>query len=137
MPPWAAGPELQRFVNRLVQGLPLRQPSAIDSSRLCRLLAERAGGITLHIRRALERAAIAAVRSGEERITAAALEATAVWGSAQVMLPALDVAPPSIFWGKQEIAIDAFHHAVYALTTGIAYRLLSPRAPRRFNCRIN
>jgi hypothetical protein len=43
------------------------------------------------------------------------------------MLPALDVAPPSIFWGKQEIAIDAFHHAVYALTTGIAYQLLSSR----------
>lgn len=84
MPPWVAGPELQRFINRLVQGLPLRQPSAIDSPRLCRLLAERAGGITLHIRRALERAAIAAVCSGEERITAAALEATAVWGSAPI-----------------------------------------------------
>src|ERR1700746_2085184 len=37
----------------------------------------------------------------------------AIWGSAQVMLPALDIAPPSIFWGKREVAIDAFHHAVY------------------------
>jgi hypothetical protein len=43
------------------------------------------------------------------------------------MLPALDVAPPSIFWGKEEIALDAFHHAVYALASGIAYRLLSSR----------
>ena len=42
-----------------------------------------------------------------------------------VMLPAMDVAPPSIFWGKEEVAIDAFHHAVYALSTGLAYRLLT------------
>jgi hypothetical protein len=56
---------------------------------------------------------------------ATAVHGAAVWGSAQVMLPAMDVAPPSIFWGKQEVAIDAFHHAVYALAAGIAYRLLS------------
>jgi hypothetical protein len=58
---------------------------------------------------------------------ATAAHGAAVWGSAQVMLPALDVAPPSIFWGKTEIAIDAFHHAVYALATGVTYRLLSTR----------
>jgi hypothetical protein len=39
---------------------------------------------------------------------ATAAHGAAVWGSAQVMLPALDIAPPSIFWGAQEIAIDAF-----------------------------
>jgi hypothetical protein len=66
-----------------------------------------------------------AVGLSPRRATAA--HGAAVWGSAQVMLPALDVAPPSIFWGKQEIAIDAFHHAVYALGTGIAYQLLSSR----------
>jgi hypothetical protein len=49
----------------------------------------------------------------------------AIWGSAQVTLPALDIAPPAIFWGPQEIAIDAFHHAVYAAATGVAYELLS------------
>lgn len=48
----------------------------------------------------------------------------AVWGSAQVMLPALDVAPPVIFWPPAKIAIDVFHHAVYVLTTGIAYEML-------------
>jgi hypothetical protein len=58
---------------------------------------------------------------------ATAAHGVAVWGSAQVMLPAMDVAPPSIFWGKQELALDAFHHAVYALATGLAYRLLSSR----------
>ena len=51
----------------------------------------------------------------------------AVWGSAQVTLPALDIAPPSVFWAKEEIAIDALHHTVYAVATGIAYELLSSR----------
>jgi hypothetical protein len=56
---------------------------------------------------------------------ATAAHGAAVWGSAQVTLPALDIAPPSIFWGKQEVAIDAFHHTVYALATGVTYELLS------------
>jgi hypothetical protein len=56
---------------------------------------------------------------------ATAAHGAAVWGSAQVTLPALDVAPPSIFWPKEEIAIDAFHHTVYALATGVTYQLLS------------
>ena len=55
---------------------------------------------------------------------ATAAHGAAVWGSAQVTLPALDVAPPSIFWGANEVAIDAFHHTVYAVATGIAYELL-------------
>ena len=42
--PWATGPELQAFVNMLVQGLPLRQPSPVDSAKLRRLLIERSGG---------------------------------------------------------------------------------------------
>jgi hypothetical protein len=58
---------------------------------------------------------------------ATAAHGVAVWGSAQVMLPVLDVAPPAVFWPKEEIAIDAIHHTVYALATGIAYQLLSSR----------
>ena len=58
---------------------------------------------------------------------ATAAHGAAVWGSAQVMLPALEVAPPAVFWGKDEVAIDAFHHAVYALATGVAYELLNGR----------
>jgi len=58
---------------------------------------------------------------------ATAAHAAAVWGSAQVALPALDIAPPALFWAPREIAIDAFHHTVYAITTGIAYELLSDR----------
>jgi hypothetical protein len=48
----------------------------------------------------------------------------AIYGAAQVTLPALEVTPPSVFWPKEEIAIDAFHHAVYAAATGIAYELI-------------
>ena len=49
----------------------------------------------------------------------------AIYGAAQVTLPALEIAPPSIFWGAKEIAIDALHHAVYATATGLAYRLIT------------
>jgi hypothetical protein len=48
----------------------------------------------------------------------------AVWGSEQVMLPALSVAPPVTLWGKEEVAIDGLHHLVYAVATGIGYDLL-------------
>ncbi len=47
-----------------------------------------------------------------------------VWGSEQVMLPALEVAPPLTEWGAKEIAVDALHHLVYAVATGAAYSLL-------------
>lgn len=48
----------------------------------------------------------------------------AVWGGAQMMLPALDVAPPPWESPKQEVLIDAFHHAVYAIATGVAFATL-------------
>jgi len=63
--------------------------------------------------------------SGMSGKAATAAHGAAIYGAAQVTLPALEVAPPSIFWSKEEIAIDVFHHAVYALATGIAYELLS------------
>jgi hypothetical protein len=56
--------------------------------------------------------------------TATALHGAAIYGSAQVTLPALEIAPPVVFWAKEEIAIDAFHHAVYAAATGMAYELI-------------
>jgi hypothetical protein len=60
---------------------------------------------------------------------ATAAHGAAIYGSAQVTLPALDVAPPAIFWPKEEIAIDAFHHVVYATATGLAYELISNGRP--------
>jgi hypothetical protein len=47
-----------------------------------------------------------------------------VWGNEQVILPALEVAPPITEWGVEEITVDALHHIVYATGTGIAYSLL-------------
>ncbi len=47
-----------------------------------------------------------------------------VWGTEQVMLPALGVSPPATQWGAKEIAIDGWHHMVYAAATGAAYELL-------------
>jgi hypothetical protein len=55
---------------------------------------------------------------------ATAAHGAAIYGAAQATLPALEVAPPVVFWGPEEIAIDAFHHVVYATATGIAYELL-------------
>jgi hypothetical protein len=59
---------------------------------------------------------------------ATATHGAAVWGSAAVTLPALEVAPPFVFWGRKELAIDLWHHAVYATATGIAYKLIDERA---------
>ena len=56
---------------------------------------------------------------------ATAAHGAAIWGSAAVTLPALDIAPPFIFWGKEEVAIDLFHHTVYAVATGIAYEAIA------------
>jgi hypothetical protein len=57
--------------------------------------------------------------------TTATAHGAAVYGNSQVMLPALEIAPPSIFWAKEEIAIDALHHAVYAVAAGLTYETLS------------
>jgi hypothetical protein len=65
--------------------------------------------------------------SGISGKKATAIHGAAVYGNSQVMLPALDIAPPSVFWPKEEIAIDAFHHTVYAVATGVAYELLNGR----------
>ena len=75
----------------------------------------------------IPRALLRARGRGAAGATAAHL--AALWGSEQVMLPALSVAPPITFWGRDEIAIDGFHHAVYAVSTGIAYEALR-RRPR-------
>lgn len=56
---------------------------------------------------------------------ATAAHGAVVWGSAAVTLPALDVAPPFVFWGRKEVAIDVLHHTVYAIATGVAYELVA------------
>ena len=48
------------------------------------------------------------------------LPGAAVWRSAAASVPALDVAPPCVFWGRQGVAIDLLHHAVHAVATALA-----------------
>ena len=55
---------------------------------------------------------------------ASAAHYAAVWGNEAVMLPALDVAPPFYTWGAKEVAIDVWHHVVYAAAAGVTYELL-------------
>ncbi len=50
---------------------------------------------------------------------------SSVWGAELVMLPSLGVTSPPWKWGATEVAIDAFHHAVYAGATSLAYERLS------------
>ncbi|MCA1699667.1 MAG: hypothetical protein LC790_12510 [Actinobacteria bacterium] len=65
---------------------------------------------------------------GIDGIAAPALHFTAVWGGAQIMLPALDVAPAPWNSPKEEVAIDAFYHAVYAIATALAFAALQHNA---------
>ena len=69
------------------------------------------------------RGLLGATRMSQRQATLA--HGAAIYGAAQVTLPALEIAPPSIFWGPKEIAIDALHHAVYAVATGAAYEAIT------------
>ena len=62
--------------------------------------------------------------AGLEGPSATAAHFITGWSTEQIMLPALGVAPPFWRWGAKEVAIDAFHHLVYAGATGVAYAAL-------------
>lgn len=55
---------------------------------------------------------------------ATALHFSLVWGAEQIVLPGTGVAPPLTKQPIKEIAIDAWHHWVYAQATGAAYEKL-------------
>lgn len=65
--------------------------------------------------------------TGLNGIAATAAHFVAVWGGALAMLPRLDLAPKPTEWGATELAIDAWHHAVYAVAAGAAYEWLDRR----------
>ena len=52
---------------------------------------------------------------------ATATHMAALWGTAIIMEPGLEIAPPVTEWEPKDIAIDIFHHAVYALVAGLVY----------------
>ncbi|MDB5130987.1 MAG: hypothetical protein JWR02_736 [Mucilaginibacter sp.] len=73
--------------------------------------------------------------AGLKRVPAALVHFGAVWGTAMVMLPKFKAAPPVTEEDPRSIAIDGFHHAVYALVAGLVYDALdaSTRRERYFN----
>jgi hypothetical protein len=67
--------------------------------------------------------------AGLSGAAAAGAHFAAVWGSELVALPALGVTPPATQWGPEEVAIDAWHHLVYAAATSLAYGALDRAWP--------
>jgi hypothetical protein len=59
--------------------------------------------------------------TGLKGFAATAVHFTAIFGTALIMEPALDVAPPVKEWEPKTIAIDVVHHAVYAAVAGLVY----------------
>ncbi|GAB3165552.1 hypothetical protein [Telluribacter humicola] len=59
--------------------------------------------------------------AGLKGLPATAVHFASVWGTELLMLPSLDVAPPVQEQEPKTIAIDAMHHAVYAIATGLVY----------------
>ncbi|WP_198170248.1 hypothetical protein [Mucilaginibacter arboris] len=51
----------------------------------------------------------------------------AIWGTANVMLPALEVAPPATEEDAKTISVDGLHHAVYAVAAGLAFDAIAEK----------
>ncbi len=62
--------------------------------------------------------------TGLRGLPATAAHFAAVWGSALVILPKYQAAPPVTEESPKAIAIDALHHAVYAATAGCVFDAL-------------
>lgn len=58
---------------------------------------------------------------------AALTHLAAVWGGEQVVLPATGAGSPATEWEPPEIAVDLWHHVVYATATSAAYAWLDGR----------
>ena len=52
---------------------------------------------------------------------ATSVHLAAVWGTAITIEPKLKIAPPVTEWESKDIAIDIFHHVVYAVVAGIVF----------------
>ena len=52
---------------------------------------------------------------------ATSVHLAAVWGTAITIEPELNIAPPVTEWKPKDIAVDIFHHAVYASVAGIVF----------------
>ncbi|RDV13558.1 hypothetical protein DXT99_18640 [Pontibacter diazotrophicus] len=64
-------------------------------------------------------------------VRASAIHFGAIWGTAQIMLPANNAAKPITEWSAKQIAIDLFHHAVYAFAAGAVYDAMKEAEPNK------
>ncbi|MDB4926496.1 hypothetical protein [Mucilaginibacter sp.] len=73
--------------------------------------------------------------TGLKGLPAALVHFTAIWGTSMVMLPQFNAAKPIDEQEPKAIAIDGFHHAVYALTATLVYDALDAgsKNERRLN----
>lgn len=72
--------------------------------------------------------------TGLSGIPAALIHFGAVWGASIIILPKYNATLPITRQTPKAIAIDGFHHAVYALTAGFVYDALDSgtRSERKF-----
>lgn len=62
--------------------------------------------------------------SGLKGIPATLVHFAAIWGTALVILPKYNAAPPITEEEPKDIAVDIFHHLVYATAASLAYDAL-------------
>lgn len=62
--------------------------------------------------------------TGLKGLPAALVHFAAIWGTSMVMLPKFNASKPITEQEPQAIAIDGFHHAVYAATATLVYDAL-------------
>jgi hypothetical protein len=73
--------------------------------------------------------------TGLKGLPAALVHFGAIWGSSLIILPQFKAAPPITEEEPKAIAIDAFHHAVYAVTATLVYDAIDAgsKNERKFN----
>jgi hypothetical protein len=62
--------------------------------------------------------------TGLKGALATAAHFVAVWGTSMILLPKFKAAPPVTEEDARTIAVDGFHHALYATTAGFVYDAL-------------
>lgn len=58
---------------------------------------------------------------GIRGFAATSIHLASIWGTAITIEPKLEIAPPVTEWKTKDIVIDIFHHAVYAIVTGLVF----------------
>ncbi len=75
MPTWGEGADLDRLLASFAATMPLRRPSHIGGSEMARYVLARTEGTIGEMTALLSRAAISAIRNGEEAYTRESFEA--------------------------------------------------------------